>query len=301
MLKILVAGGTGLIGSNLITKLKQKNYNVVLLSTQKNKADNQSVFYWQPYKNQLPEEALIGVDICINLCGAGIFDKAFTIDRKKELIDSRIISTNVLFNGFKKQNAQLKHYIGGTATGIYPNICSEKLTENSTKGEGFISDLVANWESTSLQFESIAEHVSLIRTGIVLSNNGGFLKQLATPIKLFVGAVPADGNQVISWIHIDDWSHLLIHLIENKLGGVYNACASNPSSIKNLTKEIAQTLHRPLFLPNIPIFALELLFGTERSKLLLTSQYVSNEKIKMTGFQFEYESSLKAIQNLLKK
>lgn len=298
MLKILVAGGTGLIGSNLITKLKQKNFNVILLSTQKNKADNVSVFYWQPYQNELPMQALEGVDVCINLCGAAIFDKAFTIERKKELFDSRIISTNVLFEGFKKRNTPLLHYIAGTASGIYPNICSEKLTEDSTKGEGFISDLVDQWELAAHQFDAIAKHVSIIRTGIVFSRHGGFLKQLAMPVKLFVGAVPGNGKQMISWIHIDDWSNLLLHILENQLDGVYNAAASNPTQLQTLTKEIAKVLHRPLLLPNIPIAALKLLFG-ERHQLLLTSQILSSEKIKNTGFNFQFESSYLAIQNLL--
>jgi uncharacterized protein (TIGR01777 family) len=300
MLKILVAGGTGLIGSNLITKLKQKNYKVVLLSTQKNKADNRSVFYWQPANNELPEAALEGVDICINLCGAGIFDKPFSAKRKKELIDSRIISTNVLFEGFKKRKTPLLHYIGGTATGFYPNICSDKLTEDYTKGEGFISDLVDEWEKATHQFNEIAPLVSIMRTGIVLSEKGGFLKQLATPIKFYFGAVPGNGQQMISWIHIDDWSRMLIHLLENKISGTYNAVGSHPAKIQVLTKEIAQILHRPLLLPNIPIFVLKLIFG-ERYQLLLTSQNVSNDKIKNTGFKFDFELSKMALQNLLEK
>ncbi|MDI1233620.1 MAG: TIGR01777 family oxidoreductase [bacterium] len=300
MLKILIAGGTGLIGSNLITKLKQKNYKIVLLSTQKSKTDNESVFYWQPYKNELPEAALEGIDICINLCGAGIFDKAFSAERKKELIDSRIISTQVLLNAFKLKNQSLLHYFGGSATGIYPNICSSILTEDSTKGDGFISDLVLQWEAASHQFSTIAKHVSIIRTGIILSEKGGFLKQLMTPVKLFAGAVPGNGKQMISWIHIDDWSNLLIHLLEHNLNGTFNATASNPATIQSLTESIAKVLHRPLILPNIPVFALKLLFG-ERYELLLTSQLVSNEKIKSTGFKFEYEFSTLAIQNLLSK
>ncbi len=297
MSNILVAGGTGLLGSNLITKLKQKNHNVILLSTQKKKADNKTIFFWQPTKKILPIETIKGVDVCINLCGAGIFDKGFTAERKKELIDSRIIPTNVLFEAFKNNHSGLKQYIGGSASGFYPNICESKLNEDSTKGEGFISDLVEKWEEAAHQFESICT-TTIVRTGIVFSDKNGFLKQLATPVKLFAGAVPGSGKQVISWIHIDDWSEMLVHIIEKKLDGTYNAAASAPETIGNIAKQIANVLHRPLFLPNIPVFALKLLFG-ERYELLLTSQNLDNEKIKRTGFQFQYETSAQAIQNLL--
>jgi uncharacterized protein (TIGR01777 family) len=297
MLKILVAGGTGLIGSNLITKLKQKNYNVILLSTQKDKADDKAVFYWQPYKNEIPGTAIKDVDICINLCGAGIFDRRFSDQRKKELTDSRVIPTKALYEAFSKSSPGLKHYIAGSASGIYPNICSYKLNEDSTKGVGFIPGLVKEWENAALQFESICK-TTIIRTGIVFSDKGGFLKQLATPVKLFAGAVPGSGKQVISWIHIDDWSGMAIHIIEKKLSGIFNASASAPETLQTITRQIAKAVHRPLFLPNIPVFALKLMFG-KRHELLLTSQDLSNDKIKGTGFHFKYETSEQAIQNLL--
>ncbi len=298
MPKILIAGGTGLIGSNLITKLKQKNYNVVLLSTQKNIADNRTVFYWNPIQNECSGDAVKEVDICINLSGAGIFDKPFSKNRKRELIDSRILSTRILLETFQKEKQPLQQFIGGSATGIYPNICSDILNEDSTKGEGFIADLVVDWEAEMHKFSSITNTITIIRTGIVLSNKGGFLKQLAMPIKYFAGAVPGDGKQFISWIHVDDWSNMLIHLLENKISGTFNATASHPNTLGIITKQIAKILHRPLFLPNIPVFALKLLFG-ERYTLLLTSQNVSNLKIIQSGFQFKYETSEKAIQNLL--
>ncbi len=300
MFKILVAGGTGLIGSNLITKLKQKNYNVVLLSTQKNKADNHSIFYWQPAKNELPMVALDGVNICINLCGEGIFDKPFSELRKQQLVESRVVPTNVLFEAFKLRNEPLLHYIGGTATGFYSNICEDKMAEDYTNGEGFISELVVDWEKSIQQFKEIAPLVSVMRTGIVLSEKGGFLKQLATPIRYFAGAVPGNGQQIISWIHIDDWSQMLIHLLEKKIAGTFNAVASHPVKLETLTREIAHILHRPLLLPNIPVVALKLIFG-ERYKLLLTSQNISNDKIKQTGFKFDFELSKMALQNLLTK
>ncbi len=299
MQKILIAGGTGLIGSNLITKLKQKNYQVILLTTQRKKADNKSVFYWNPAKNECPAAALQGVDVCINLCGAGIFAKRFTASRKKELTDSRIMPAQCLLYHLKANHIHPVQYISGSATGYYENICSDKLTEDSTKGSGFISDLVKAWEDTARAYEGTVSHVAIIRTGIVLSEKGGFLKQLTTPVRYFAGAAPGSGQQVISWVHIDDLSDLFIHVMEHKLSGTFNGTADQPESIQTLLNHIAKTIHRPLFMPNIPVFMLRLLFG-ERYYLVLTSQHVMNTKIKQTGFKFRYSDAGEAIRNLLK-
>ncbi len=300
MQKVLIAGGTGLIGSNLIEKLKQKKYEIVLLTTQQSKANNTDIFYWQPYNNILPKEALSNVSVCINLCGAGIFEQDFTEKRKQELYDSRIISAKVLFNSFKQNSIALKSYIGASAIGYYENITTEILTEESEQGNWFLSQLVADWEIAHESFNPISSNVALIRIGIVLSEKGGFLKQLAMPIKYFVGAIPGSGKQITSWIHIDDLTNFMVYAIENNLNGIYNGVANTPETLKTLTQLTAKTLKRPLWLPNIPAFMLKIIFG-KRAPLLLSSQLVSNAKMLNTGFKFEFEKAQVAINNLLQK
>ncbi len=300
MNRILIAGGTGLVGSNLIIKLKQKNYEVNILTTQVELANNFDIFWWQPSKGKIPTEALKNVSICINLCGASIFDKEFTENRKKELHDSRTIPAEVLLNSFKQNDIKLMHYIGASAIGIYPNISDQILTETSSNCNWFISKLVEDWEKAHQLFNAISQNVSILRIGIVLSNKAGFLKKLIQPIQLFLGAVPGSGKQIISWIHIDDLCDMFIWQIEQKLNGTFNAVNSNYEDISTISHEIAKYLKKPIFLPNIPVFILKIIFG-QRHKLLLSSQKISNAKIVSTGFNFKFDNLLFALLFLLSK
>ena len=296
--KILIAGGTGLVGSNLLKILKQKKYEVIILTTQQNKANGKDTLYWNPEKNELPTNELIDIDYCINLCGKGIFDENFTPKRKKELIDSRIIPIKCLMDFFSKQN-HFKGFISATAIGIYPNICLTVLDENSTKGNGYVPNLVQEWEDTIEFYKSSNYQTCILRLGIVFSNKGGFLSKLSKPIRFFMGAIPGSGNQYVSWIHIDDLSNMFVHAIENNLNGTYNAVAPVPNTLSNISKQIAKRLNRPGIMPHIPVFMLKLIFGEERHELLLSDQKVNADKIQSTGFTFKYQTSDEAIKQLL--
>lgn len=296
--KILVAGGTGLVGSNLLNLLKQKKYDVIILTTQSAKANGKDILYWNPEKNELPFNQLLDIDYCINLCGKGIFDENFTPKRKKELLESRVKPIQCLMDFFSKQTS-FKGFISATAIGIYPNICLTLLDENSTKGSGFVSDLVQEWESTINKYQSPNFNTCILRLGIVFSDKGGFLSKLSKPIRLFMGAIPGSGKQYVSWIHIDDLSNMFVHAIENQLTGTYNAVAPQPNTLENISKQIAKRLNRPSILPHIPVFVLKLLFGSERHELLLSDQQVKADKIQSTGFTFSYQTSEQAIKQLL--
>lgn len=301
MSKILICGGTGLIGSKLIQKLKQKNHEIVLLTTQKSKTNSKDIYYWDPSESYIDSNAFNNVDVIINFSGQGIFDKNFTDSRKIELEESRTKAISCLFDHIKTHNINIQQFITASATGYYPNICSDKLNETSTKGTGFISDLVEKWEQSTAPFQTLNTPVTIIRIGIVLSTKGGFLKQLSTPISYFAGAIPGNGKQSISWIHIDDLCDLFIWTMEQKLSGTFNGTAPNPESITSITKGVAKLLNRPLLAPNIPVFMLKLIFGKERHLLLLSSQNVSSEKIVATGFQFKFPYLDNALQNLYEK
>lgn len=300
MSEILLAGASGLIGSKLIKKLKQKNYKIVLLSTQKSKHSPPEILYWNPEKGIFPDVDLRRFSACFNFCGAGIFDAAITENRKRILLDSRILPINFLLSNFEKQNIRLPHFISASASGYYPNICLNELNENSTAGDGFISHLVKTWEQNAALFKLKAEKLSIVRIGIVLSAEGGFLKKLLHPFKYYCAAIPGSGKQNISWIHIDDLCDLFIHIMENKLEGIYNASAPNPDTLENLTRKIGHILKKPIWLPNIPVFALRLIFGSERTELLLSSQIISSRKIRDNGFSFKYTISEEALKDLLK-
>lgn len=301
MSKILICGGTGLIGSKLIQKLKQKNHEIVLLTTQKSKTNEKDIYYWNPNESFIDSQAFNGVNCIINFSGQGIFEKNFTDSRKKELEESRTKAILCLYDYIKTHDIKIEQFITASATGYYPNICSDKLVETSTKGTGFISDLVEKWEQSTLPFQSLNIPVTIIRIGIVLSTKGGFLKQLSTPISYYAGAIPGDGKQTISWIHIDDLCEMFIWTMEQKLSGTFNGTAPNPESITSITKGVAKLLNRPLLAPNIPVFMLKLIFGKERHLLLLSSQKVSSEKIVATGFQFQFPQLMTALKNLYEK
>ncbi|MEZ4804417.1 MAG: TIGR01777 family oxidoreductase [Bacteroidia bacterium] len=299
MSELLLAGASGLIGSKLIIKLKQKNIKYVLLSTQKKLNGQNNTLYWNPESNEFPDIDLKRFDACINFCGAGIFDKAFTDGRKEILLKSRVVPIQFLKSQFEKQNVTLPNFISASGTGFYPNICLNELDEDSTSGDGYIAQLVQNWENASLSFKPVAERVSIMRIGIVLAKSGGFLAQLSTPIKFFIGAVPGSGKQMISWVHIDDLCEAYIHLYVHQLEGIYNGVAPEPANLTTISKQTAKALKRPLFLPNIPAFVLRLIFGKGRSELLLTDQRVSSKKLESSGFIFQFTNSEQAIYNLI--
>ena len=299
MSEILLAGASGLIGSNLIKIFKQRNYKIVLLSTQKNKCNGKDTLFWDPENGIFPDLDLNRFSACYNFCGAGIFDREFTDKRKQLLTESRIIPIKFLQENFAKQNVIIPNFISASASGFYPNICLNELNEDSTSGNGFISELVTKWEHAAHEFKPQAKTVAIVRIGIVLSNKGGFLDKLIAPMKFFAGAIPGSGKQICSWIHIEDLCNLFIFLFENNISGTFNGVAPKPESIEKISHQAAKCIHRPILLPNIPVFMLKLIFGKERHELLLCDQNISSEKIQNLGFKFSHTSSEDAINNLL--
>lgn len=298
MAKFLIAGGTGMIGSKLTKKLKQNNIEFVFLSTQKNANSLNFRYHWNPETDLFPEIDLKSFDAVINFCGAGIFDRSFSESRKRQLTDSRIRPILALHNAFKKQNVKVPYFISASATGLYPNISQDILDENSAHGDNFISHLVESWEKTAYECKDMAEVISTVRIGIVFSDTGGFLKPLEKTLKYMIAAIPGSGRQMISWIHVDDLCEMILFAINKKIAGPFNGTAPQPETLGNIYRQMALQLHRPLFLPNIPAFALRLIFGKERHELLLTDQQVRPNVMLENGFNFTFKDSTSAIKDL---
>lgn len=298
MAKFLIAGGTGMIGSKLTKKLKQNNIEFVFLSTQKNINSLNFRYHWNPETNVFPEIDLKSFDAVINFCGAGIFDRPFSETRKRQLIDSRIQPILALRQAFRNQNVKVPYFISASATGLYPNVSNDILDENSPHGNNFISHLVESWEKAAFESTDMAEVISTVRIGIVLSDTGGFLKPIEKTLRYYIGAVPASGRQMISWIHVDDLCEMILFAINHKIAGPFNGTSPQPETLGNLYKQMAEQLHRSLFLPNIPKFALRLIFGKERHELLLTDQQVRPKVMLDKGFNFAFKDSTSAIKNL---
>lgn len=301
-MKVLITGATGLIGQEITKQLNAKNITVHYFSTQKSNLknlNNYKGFYWNIPAKTIDSEAFEGVTHIIHLAGASI-SKRWTKSYQKEILESRILSTQLLIDFLKNNSNQVKQVITASAIGIYKSDDSTYYSEdNTTYNNSFLSEVVQQWENASQQFTSLNINVCTIRIGLVMAKNGGMLPQISAPIKFGLGAVMGNGNQWQSWIHINDLAKLFIFAIENNLIGIYNGVAPNPISHQEMTKIIAKVTKRPLFLPNIPQFIMKLFLGSMH-ELLFESQKVSAEKILNAGFEFEYTNFESVANDLLK-
>jgi uncharacterized protein (TIGR01777 family) len=262
-MKILITGATGLIGQELVKLLLSKNHTVHYLTTSTSKIEAQSHyigFYWNPQEGKIDENCLYGVDVVVHLAGASIA-KRWTNNYKQEIIESRILSGELLFNLIKKRPNQVKQIISASGIAIYPESYHDTYDETTTKSDNsFLSQVVKKWEESANRFQVLGLKVCIIRTGMVLSNKGGALPQLIKPIKMGLGAALGSGKQIQPWIHNKDLVALYHSAIEKKLEGVYNAISPNMVTNQQLTKAIAKTLKKPLWLPNVPKFVIQISF-----------------------------------------
>lgn len=300
-MKILITGATGLIGTELVALLLQNGVIVHYLTTSKKKIETQPNyhgFYWNPNQGIIDENALMGVGSIIHLAGATI-SKRWTAKYKQEIIESRILSSNVLFKALKAHPNEVKQIVSASATGIYPTNFTKLYTEDETDvDESFLGKVVMKWEESINKFKLLNIKVAKIRIGLVLSDKGGALPEMLKPIKIGIGSPFGSGKQVQSWIHIHDLVEMYFYAVQNELDGVFNAVAPNPVTNKKLTQEIASVVNKPLFMPNIPKFLMALILG-EMHTILFASQNVSSEKIESEGFVFKYKQLDKALKNIL--
>ncbi|WP_436514812.1 TIGR01777 family oxidoreductase [Ekhidna sp. To15] len=295
---VLITGGTGLVGRELSQRLTSNGYKVTHLSRNPTQKHYQT-FYWDIKKGEIDDEAIRSADAIIHLAGAGVSDKRWTEDWKKEIYNSRIDSTRLLKNKVAELNPGLKHFISASAIGYYGWDSGEKLVdESSPKGTGFLADVVEDWENEVDKFSELKIKVSKVRIGIVLSEKGGALVELMKPIKYGVGAPLASGDQYMSWIHIQDLCGIFSHTLENSNEGTFNGVAPNPHTNKEFTKQVASVLKKPLWLPNVPKFALRLIVG-EMADILVGGNRVASKKVEDTGFNFQFATLDEALQDLL--
>jgi uncharacterized protein len=299
---ILITGATGLVGKALTKHLLHKGYAIHILTTQKTLLGSDKklqYFYWNPQVNEIDTSCFDGVEAVINLAGSSIAQR-WTKSAKTSILNSRIQSLHVLSKAIKEGNFPINQLISASAIGIYSDSKTNYYEEEyvSAEDSSFLRSVVRAWESATTQFQKMGIKTTILRIGIVLDAKDGALPKIMAPIEKYCGAVLASGEQWQSWIHIDDLVALFTHTLELKLEGVYNAVAPNPVQQAELTKSIAQVLKRPVFLPNVPEFALKLLLG-EMSAIVLESQRVCSRKIQNTGFKFNYHELSAALKNLL--
>ena len=297
-MKILISGGSGLIGSALTKLLMANGHEVNHLSRSKSSENNIPTFVWNLAKGEIDEAAFDGVEAIIHLAGAGIADGRWTEQRKKIIIDSRVDSANLLYQKAKELNIPLKVFVSASGISYYGMDTTENIySETDPPSDDFIGTCCVLWEKAADQFSDLTRVVKL-RTGIVLSANGGALEKIAQPVKFGFGAPLGSGDQWVPYIHIDDLCEMYLAAIEKEnYHGVYNAVNGDHVTNTDLTKATAKALKKPLWLPNVPSFVLKTVFG-EMGRLILEGSRASAEKVKKAGFDFEYNTLLESLDSI---
>jgi len=298
---VLITGATGLIGQEIVKKCHAEGINVHYLTTSKSKlstADNYKGFYWNPNDNEIDHTCFEGVTAIINMVGASI-SKRWTEDYKKQILESRTKTAQLLQDTIKTHNYKIDHVVSASAIGIYPTSLVNYYEETTTEiSDSFLGKVVKEWEAAVDGFKTLGCKVAKIRIGLVLAKDGGALPEIVKPIKFGAGAAFGSGKQWQSWIHVKDLASLFVFAVQHNFEGLYNGVAPNAVTNKELTKVAAKVVHRPLILPNIPKFAMKLVLG-EMHILLFESQRVSSQKVENEGFNFQYVNLKPALEDLL--
>ncbi len=301
-MKALIFGGSGFIGENLANHLKNNNYEVFIVTRNKqnakNKTDNKFLFVEWDYNSPLTfiKEKF---DIVINLAGKSIGKKRWTKSVRREIYESRINSTQKIVQAINDNVLNPKVFINASAIGYYGKRQNEIITESSEPGNDFLAKLCIDWEKEAYKISSESTRVITMRTAVVLGEEGA-LQKMMIPFKFFVGGPIGNGKQYLSWIHISDLVNLILFMIENpKIKGPVNASAPNPVTNKKFSKTLAKVINRPYWLP-IPAFVLKIVLG-KMSEMLLHGQNAIPEKASKAGFKFQFPSLREALRDLLNK
>lgn len=299
--RVVITGGSGMVGRQLTLLLLEQGYEVAWLSRSGKAMDGVSDYQWNIESGFIERGAFQNAIAVVHLAGEGIADKKWTASQRKKIMDSRVKSAQLLHETLVAEKIELPTYISASGSGYYGYDNGDReLMEDSGAGSDFVANVVKAWEESADLFEALGTRVVKLRTGVVLSGNGGALEKMSMPIRWGVGSPLGSGRQYVSWIHINDLCRLIVHALKyDQVKGIFNAVSPNPITNKQLTKAIAKSLNRPLFLPNVPSFVLKLLLG-EMSNLVLGSGKLSAKKIIDTGFSFEFAELQNALENLLK-
>ena len=307
---VLISGGSGLIGTKLTSYLTERGYEVIILTREQNKTSSSSVVsysFWDVKKQILDADVLKKADHIIHLAGAGVMVKKWTDEYKKEIVESRTKSSELIIRCLKKMPNHVQSFVSASAIGWYgedrdPLLHKDGFIETDPADKSFLGETCLLWESSVDRVKELGIRLVKLRTGIVLSNDGGAFNEFKMSLKFGTASILGNGRQVISWVHIDDMCRLYVEAIENKdMHGVYNAVAPMPVTNKQLIIEIAKKLKNTFYIPvHVPEFFLKLLLG-KRSTEILKSATVSSKKIKLTRFTFLYPTIDAALNNLLNK
>lgn len=303
---VLITGGTGLIGRALCGWLLQKGYSVTVLTRGKQQQTMHGIQYaqWDPDKQVVDSNAIANADYIIHLAGAGVADKRWTAARKKKILESRTRSSDLLVKALKENAHHVKAIISASGIGWYgedPSIPNpHPFVETDPADDDFLGETCRQWEASIDKATEAGVRVVKIRTGIVLSTQGGALPEFMKPLRFGIAAILGSGKQILSWIHIDDLCRIYLLAMENEaMTGAYNAVAPKLISNKDFTLHLAKVMRKRFYLPvYVPAAILKLVMG-QMSVEVLKSTTASAVKVREAGFNFIYPSPDAAINELL--
>jgi uncharacterized protein (TIGR01777 family) len=302
-MRVLITGASGLIGSALADALLARGDEVVGLTRDPERArpKNPTVRWhaWQATTERPPPEALEGVDGVVNLIGEEI-NQRLTDQAKVRIRESRLLGTRNLLQGVEASPTEPSVFIGQSAIGYYGDRGAQILDEESGPGEGFTAEIPIDWEAAERKAEDVFDRVVILRTGLVLTKNGGLVKQLLLPFKLGVGGPIAGGEQFMSWISIEDWVGLTLWALDtHEVWGIINATAPNPVTNREFSKALGKSLHRPAFMP-VPKFAVSALRGGELADAVAGGARVLPRRALDGGYEFRHPELDEALRSALR-
>ncbi|WP_396587907.1 TIGR01777 family oxidoreductase [Bermanella sp. R86510] len=284
-MNVLISGATGLIGTALTEYLEQQGHTVYILHRDK----EVGAFYWKPNFGHIYLDPRIHLDAVVNLNGVNIGDKPWSKARKKEILNSRIQSTQLLAEAISKRSQKPSTFVSASAIGFYGDTGDEWVDEQSSGGKNFLTDIAKHWEQSARAANDAGIRTVFIRTGVVLAKQGGALAKMLLPFKLGLGGPIGQGNQYMSWISLEDEIRAIAYLLENKdIEGPVNLTAPNPVTNETFAKRLAANLKRPALLP-MPAWLVKLIFGEMGELLLLGSARVKSKVLQDNGFRFHHQ------------
>jgi uncharacterized protein (TIGR01777 family) len=297
-MRILITGANGLVGTALQKVFREKGHEILLASRSEPK--DETYLQWSVEEGFSEPAKLEGIDAVVHLAGESVNGLRWTDDKKKAIRDSRVLGTRNVVDAISKLKHKPKVFVSSSAIGFYGERGDEEVTESSAAGDTFLADVSKQWEAESRRAEDAGIRTVLLRTGIVLSKEGGALGTMLLPFKIGVGGVIASGKQWMSWISMDDHVNAIIFVIENEnIRGAVNSVSPHPVTNEEFTKTMGEVLYRPTFLA-LPEFAVSMLMGEMGDELLLTSTKVIPKRLQDAGFNFEYPDLKLALEHALK-